>query len=866
MKNFCTRITLSMLLITASVHLSAQCTNYKIDWDYRDFFARNNSTIRSYVSLAQSQTQYFSFGANKLTINHNYTADASIAGDNLTNTAEAGSYGSGADVEFTGNGVITLTFQAAVSNLKFSMYDIDRNQRVTFGALDGATARNISLSTISGSTLTITNNNSANARVDANNTTVSNSNTNGTINVDITGPVTTVTITVTNTGTCSSSCGTGGSETGQFWISDITACSSGSFPNNYYAPSRPFTGMPNYVLVVRNNEFMYVNPANGQSFPIFTDNTHTNMNSIAYDPVNRYIYYTYSLSGSGGTVNPNEKRIRRYDMNMDTFGVVVSDITALGIPTYQQGVESGAAAFYNGNLYFGVEGGQYTESTVWRLEMNSSNIPVGFSQVYAQVSTSSDGTGTSRVHDWADFGVSNGVLYDFDGGRVSDGSNTDFYHQNLLTGAVTNYTPPLTVPRQTGVDWQGNVYNIGSSGGALVNGTIGLYNGTTNETGTVNISRNGVDYVGGSWGDAGEAFRPNCDFGDAPLSYEGADPVLAPAVHERHDSIFLGTGWSKEWLKRGVTAANDTYDDALAYAPILPPGGGGYSARATVWNRNTVNARLIAWLDYNGNGVFDATEAITPITVPPAAGPQNFWLIWPSTPNPFVNGQYTYLRLRITADSAGMTSADPTGYFANGEVEDYRVLIDNFPLSISSLSFNAKAVGNKRAEINWVTGSEENMAWYEVEKSLDNDTWTKLTEVAAKGNGLNKQTTYTFMDENPSPGLSYYRLKIVNANGKVTYSEVRRITIQSLFGQVTLNPTPARDKIWLRLNTAKSVTTKLFIVDLSGRIVLEKQLQLNKGYSENEINLDKIQSSGMYILQLKTDGELFRQKIMISRN
>lgn len=865
MKHFLRILVSQALMLLIFTELNAQCTNHVLDWDYRDFFARNNSTVRSYVSLAQSQTQYFAFGTNRLTMSHSYTTDASIGGDNTTHTGEAGSYGTGADVEFTGNGTVTLTFQTAVTNLQFSMYDIDRNQRVQFSAMNGAVPLNVSLTKVGGTTLTVTNNNAPNARVDANNTTVANSGTNATINVDIAGPLTSLTITVSNTGTCSSSCGAGGTESGIYWISDITACSDGSIPGNYYGVSQPFTGMPNYVVVVRNNIFYYVNTANGQAHYIFQDNTHTNMNSLAYDPVNRFIYYTYSLSGSGGTVNPNEKRIRRYDMNMDTFGVVM-DITSLGIPTYQQGVESGAAAFYNGNLYFGVEGGQYTESTVWKLEMDASNMPVGYSQVYAQNSTTGiGGSNTSRMHDWADFALNNGVLYDFDGGRVSDGSNTDFFQQNLLTGAVTQYTP-LTVPRQVGIDWQGNVYNIGSSGGAAVNGTIGLYNGTDNQSAVSNISDLGVDFVGGSWGDAGEAIRPFCDFGDAPVSYEGADPVWSPAIHERKDSISLGTGWSREWLKRGLTSIEDTYDDGLVYTPIMGPGFSAYVAEARVMNRSGVDARLIAWIDFDGDGQFSAAEALAPMTINPSPTLQTVYLTWGARANAFVNGDFTYMRIRIAADSTGMTVNDPTGYFPNGEVEDYMVIVDNFPLTVSLTSFNAKAISRNQVELKWETTAEQNMVAYEIERSADNINWISIGRTAARANGLTGTSAYTGYDNNPLAGQSYYRLKMISGDGKSTYSEVRAVTIQKIFQGVTLYPVPANDRIQLRVNAASRTNSTIRITDLSGRTVLVQSLTLNRGINNVDIPLGPATGSGIYILQLLADQDSYNQKIIVQRH
>lgn len=845
----------------------SQCTNFVLDWDYREFFARDNSTIRTYTSLAQSQAQYYAFGTNSLTINHNYTPDASVGGDNIDHTGSTGSYGTGADVEFTSNGTITLTFQSAVSNLKFSLYDIDRSQRVQFAATDGATSRNIILSKVSGTIISFTNNNSTNARADATNYSASNSSSDGTVNVDIAGPVRTVTITISNTSTCSSGCsGTGGSETGVFWLSDITACSSGSFPSNYHSVSRPFTGMPSYVVVVRNNEFYYMDPVTGKAKYLFTDNTNNNMNSVSYDPYNRFIYYTYSLSNAG-SINPNEKRLRRYNYNTNTYGVV-TDITTLGIPTFQQGVESAAASFYNGNLYLGVEGGQYTESIVWRIEFDGSNNPIGYSQVYAQDATEPSGgvmgAGTARLHDWADFVVSNGVLYDFDGGRVSDGTNTDFYQQNLLTGSAVKYTP-LCVPRQTGLDWQGNIYNIGSSGAAGIPGTTGLYNGTNNQGATQNISFNSVDFSGGSWGDAAEAFRPFCDFGDAPATYD-PDP-WSPAVHERDTAIHIGATWDREWNKSSsaLADADGSDEDGLPYVPIFSPGYGNYLVRVTLYNNTGEDATVIAWLDYNGNGVFDAGEACQ--TQPALASMpvnQYRWLYWPYAPTPLSNGSFTYLRIRLVKSSSGMTDSDPTGYYENGETEDYRVPVDNYPLAVNLLSFDAQKASSNKVKITWSAAEDINLSYYEVQRSSNARDWSHLTFVGA-GN-TNETRSYEIMDMNPLAGINYYRLVYKGNSNQTKYSEIKSVRFDDLSDLVSLSPNPAITQFNLNLysyENNKKVEIRVSATD--GRILYNGKKTTVRGNNTYNIEVPPFWPTGIYIVQVVSGEAVTNKKLVIKR-
>lgn len=845
--------------------LQAQCTNHTLDWDYREFFARDNSTIRSYTSLAHSQTQYFAFGANKLTITHNYGGDAEVGGDVTTHTGETGSYATGADIRFSNNGEIGFAFQTAVSNLQFSIYDIDRSQRIEFEAWDGATQRNISLATVSGSVLTISNNNSTNARVDASNTTVANTSSDGTINVSIAGPVTSVTITISNTQTCNSSCGGGGNEDGSFFISDISACSEGSFPNNYHAVSQPFTGMPGYMLTVVGNKFYYFDPVSGVAKFIFQDNTHTNMNSLAYDAVNRLIYYTYSLSGSPSGVNANEKALRRYDLNMDTFGVVLNNVNDLGIPTFGQGVESGAAAFYDGSLYWGIEGNNNTaiESIIYRIELNASQFPVGFSQVYAQnvrIPSSS-----SRQHDWADFTLNDGILYDFDGGVANSptAQNANFFHQNLLTGAVTAYTPQVgVVPKQASIDWQGNMYNIGAPSGTDP-GQATTYNGTDGEGSPVIMTHYGVPLVG-SWGDAAEAFRPLCDFGDAPASFD-PDP-WSPAVNERDTALRIGSNIDIEWLTRGQSAAADldNFDDGVATVTIFSNLYSTYQVQVDVYNNTSGDATLMGWLDWNGNGVFDAGEASAAQTISPLAGTQQVYLSWTGISSTLNTGDITYLRIRLTSAVNGMDVNDATGWLADGETEDYPVSVQNIVLPVHLLSFEAKAINNQAVQLNWKAISDEAFEGYAVERSRDGNSWSQIGFVSATASQAIQ--SYGFVDQSPYKGVSHYRLRLREKNAAERISEIRQVKITDAAVKFSIAPNPANTQVSLSLTATRPGTrASIKVINSSGHTLHAQTLMLREGSSTILLPLATEWPAGTYLVVVATDEETQAEKLMINR-
>ena len=90
------------------------------------------------------------------------------------------------------------------------------------------------------------------------------------------------------------------------------------------------------------------------------------------------------------------------------------------------------------------------------------------------------------------------------------------------------------------------------------------------------------------------------------------------------------------------------------------------------------------------------------------------------------------------------------------------------PLPISLTSFTAVS-SNGSVKLNWKTSVETDNHGFDIERSSDKLTWSKLGFVQAAGNS-NTAKSYSFSDNNISVnGKYYYRLKQINLNGKTEY-------------------------------------------------------------------------------------------------
>ena len=292
---------------------------------------------------------------------------------------------------------------------------------------------------------------------------------------------------------------------------------------------------------------------------------------------------------------------------------------------------------------------------------------------------------------------------------------------------------------------------------------------------------------------------------------------------------------------------------------------GTYVAPVRVFNTTGANATLIGWFDYNGNGVFDASEACTPVTVTSAAGMRTFNLVWTGIVSPIPNTSYTYLRIRITSSAYGMNANNATGYYDMGEVEDYRVIVDDFPLAVSLISFDANAVNNTSVNLHWSANEDSGFPGYELQRTHDGSNWETVTFIAASGDAGTHD--YSYMDFAPYKGVSWYRLKLRSGGTQQErYSDTRMVRIGSLKDRILIAPNPASDHVTLIIDNADGKKDgTLNIWSTPGVLLKTQKLELSSGINTINLPIPGSWPTGTYIIQVMTANETTNRKLILRR-
>jgi hypothetical protein len=187
-----------------------------------------------------------------------------------------------------------------------------------------------------------------------------------------------------------------------------------------------------------------------------------------------------------------------------------------------------------------------------------------------------------------------------------------------------------------------------------------------------------------------------------------------------------------------------------------------------------------------------------------------------------------------------------------------------FVLPLHLISF-AVAKNGDLAQMTWVSENEERFKGYEVERSTDGISYTKMATLAGKGNGRNE---YHYNDDVQALTVTkvFYRLRMVDLDGKYTYSSVAILQKEAIITtnwQVT--PNPSKGKVTLHVRSTKATMATVTLFSNTGHSLFTEKLAIANG--ANSIALKQMGSlpNGVYIVNLNIDGVISTERIIIQR-
>jgi hypothetical protein len=194
----------------------------------------------------------------------------------------------------------------------------------------------------------------------------------------------------------------------------------------------------------------------------------------------------------------------------------------------------------------------------------------------------------------------------------------------------------------------------------------------------------------------------------------------------------------------------------------------------------------------------------------------------------------------------------------NGSGTDPSAAIDDVRLTtptglgVNLLDFNAEQI-KSNVKLNWKVINEKDFSHYELERSIDNSTFTKI--YTQQGNCTGLQTCSYSHTDDALTQTTYYRLKMVDKDLAVRYSKVISISpsIQTSTYYSIVSNYADQENLYVNIASKRKTTAKFVLYNVSGMaLITRSDVELLIGQHEYSLPLNHLRK-GVYILKVYTD-------------
>jgi hypothetical protein len=206
--------------------------------------------------------------------------------------------------------------------------------------------------------------------------------------------------------------------------------------------------------------------------------------------------------------------------------------------------------------------------------------------------------------------------------------------------------------------------------------------------------------------------------------------------------------------------------------------------------------------------------------------------------------------LVATEGSSNFTQTVRTLYSGNFGMVYY--LCPSNPLA-SSISYFSALRNNKSVDLQWLAMTLQNNTVYEIQYSKNGEDFNSIGSIptGASAAGTVQQFNYQYNLNSTDVGSVYFRIKRIEPDGKISYSAVKLISLQSngSFGIQTY-PNPVVNTVKVQFDQLQTGHFLLELINISGQVIQQKTVTLS-GSSQTDFDLANHPAKGLYVLRAK---------------
>lgn len=171
---------------------------------------------------------------------------------------------------------------------------------------------------------------------------------------------------------------------------------------------------------------------------------------------------------------------------------------------------------------------------------------------------------------------------------------------------------------------------------------------------------------------------------------------------------------------------------------------------------------------------------------------------------------------------------------------------------VKFVSVKANNAADHTIYIDWQTADETNTSYYDLERSGNGITFTRLLSTPALGGN---HALYSLNDRQPLEGINYYRIKGADNSGEYFYSKIVQVVCVDAATGMSVYPNPATGgRFSLQLHNLPEGSCITSIVNSSGQAVYSGQFNNTAGCNTVVIDTGHRISAGVYELLVTAPG------------
>lgn len=182
---------------------------------------------------------------------------------------------------------------------------------------------------------------------------------------------------------------------------------------------------------------------------------------------------------------------------------------------------------------------------------------------------------------------------------------------------------------------------------------------------------------------------------------------------------------------------------------------------------------------------------------------------------------------------------------------DYQSNNTLLPLPVRLSSFTATLNSQGGVNLKWTTDLEQHSSHFSVERSPDGINFSTIGTVRSAGNSSSMRN-YVFVDDGLLVESLFYRLKMVDVDGRYEYSPTKKISFKNRGLTFVLAPNPGTGPVQLTIEGEAKGPLSITLLDQTGRELIREKKTKTRNMLQWQPDLSGL-SAGLYFIRITGD-------------